>query len=41
VYDADGEHVLNLDGVGVNTFSIINYAYHIIAYSATDERLRY
>jgi hypothetical protein len=41
VYDADGEHVFNLDGVGVNTFSIINYAYHIIAYVATDEGLRY
>jgi isopentenyldiphosphate isomerase len=41
VYDAEGEHVLDLDGAGVDAFGIVNYACHLIAYVMTKDGMKY
>lgn len=41
VYDSEGEHVLDLDGAGVDTFGIINYACHLIAFVMTKDGTKY
>ena len=41
VYSADGEHVLDIDGCGVDLFGIVNYAVHMLAYVETGDGLRF
>ncbi|KAG9193759.1 hypothetical protein G6011_03794 [Alternaria panax] len=41
IYSAEDEHMLDLDSSGVNTFGIVNYSCHLIAYVTTDDGLRY
>ena len=40
VYTSTGEHVLDMDGCGVDLFGIVNYAVHMIAYVNTKEEGR-
>ena len=40
VYSSTGEHILDMDGCGVDLFSIITYAVHMIAYVETQEEGR-
>ena len=41
VYAADGEHVLEMDGCGVDLFGIINFAVHMLVYVQTKHGRRY
>ncbi|KAL1651319.1 hypothetical protein SLS58_000658 [Diplodia intermedia] len=41
VYAAGGEHVLDLDGCGVDAFGIVNFGCHLIAYVMTQDGLKY
>ncbi len=41
VYSSKGEHVLDMDGCGVDLFGIINFAVHFIAYVNTKDGLKF
>lgn len=41
VYSADGEHVMDMDGCGVDLFGIVNYAIHMLAYVKTRDGLKF
>jgi 8-oxo-dGTP pyrophosphatase MutT (NUDIX family) len=41
VYAANGEHVLDLDGAGVDTLGIVNYACHMITFVTMKDGLKY
>ena len=40
LYSSAGEHVLNLDGCGVDMFGIVNYSVHLIAWVMTAEGIK-
>jgi len=40
LYSPTGEHVLNLDGCGVDMFGIVNYSVHLIAWVTTAEGIK-
>ena len=37
---ADGEHVLDFDGIGVDLFGVVNYSVHMIGWVTTKDRLK-
>ena len=41
VYSSTGEHVLDMDGCGVDLFGIVNFAVHLLAYVNTKEGIRF
>jgi len=41
VYDAEGQHIFDIDGAGVDAFGIVNFACHLIACTKTSEGTRY
>ncbi|KAF2823029.1 thiamine pyrophosphokinase [Ophiobolus disseminans] len=41
LYDDDGQHILDMDGAGVDAFGIVNYTCHLIAYVKTSEGTKY
>ena len=41
IHAANGEHVMDIDGCGVDLFGIINYSVHMLAYVHTKDGLRY
>lgn len=41
IYTSEGEHVLDLDGAGVDAFGIVNFACHMIGYVKTESGLKY
>ncbi|KAF2122813.1 hypothetical protein BDV96DRAFT_681441 [Lophiotrema nucula] len=41
LYAANGEHVLNLDGMGLDGFGVINFAVHMIGFVHLKEGTRY
>ncbi|PSN62197.1 hypothetical protein BS50DRAFT_533154 [Corynespora cassiicola Philippines] len=41
IYDAKGKHVLSLDGAGIETFGILSYGCHLIAFVMTSDGLKY
>lgn len=40
VYTSTGEHVLNLDGCGVDVFGIINYSVHLTGWAMTADGIK-
>jgi isopentenyldiphosphate isomerase len=40
LYSSSGEHVLDMDGCGVDMFGIINYSVHMIGWVVTDEGIK-
>ena len=41
IYAADGEHMMDIDGCGVDLFGIVNFAVHMLAYVNTKDGLRF
>ena len=41
IYAANGEHVMDIDGCGVDLFGIVNFAVHMLAYVKTKDGLRF
>lgn len=41
VYGFGGEHILNMDGSGLDLFGVVNFAVHMIAYVMTKDGVRY
>jgi isopentenyldiphosphate isomerase len=41
LYTDEGEHVLDIDGAGVDAFGIINFSCHLTAYVKTDSGVKY
>lgn len=41
LYAADGQHVLDIDGMGLDGFGVINYAVHMIGWINTTEGTKY
>lgn len=41
LYDANGNHILDMDDCGVDVFGIVNYACHMIAWTNTADGVRY
>lgn len=41
VYAANGEHVLDMDGCGVDLFGVVNFAVHMLAFVNTKDGLRF
>ena len=40
VYSADGEHVLDFDGVGVDLFGVVNYSVHMLGWVRTKDEIK-
>lgn len=41
VYDSNGQHVLDMDGAGLDLFGVANFSVHLIAWVNTDDGIRY
>ncbi|KAK7707567.1 hypothetical protein SLS64_007086 [Diaporthe eres] len=41
LYDSNGQHVLDMDGAGLDLFGVANFSVHLIAWVNTDEGIKY
>ncbi|KAL1592797.1 hypothetical protein SLS60_011213 [Paraconiothyrium brasiliense] len=41
LYSADGQHILDMDGIGLDAFGVVNFAVHMIGFVRADSTTKY